>query len=338
MQNTALSFTKTETALSVQDLEQNAVGWLLDGEIRQHSQATLAVRRIVINKLLWFLKKREYHQCRVLELRQFLAYLTNGHQEPGGRWGAAADTSYNPAQAGQQQKPVRPRTVHTYHGHLRTFFRWLVTEGILDTSPMERIAAPVARTDQIQPFTPGQVNLLLQAAKHSPYPRRDYALLMFLFDTGLRASEVCSLRMSDMDLGGRRCTVLGKGNKHRTVPFGGTATKALWQYLREAPRESSDPLFFSKLGEPLTRSGLLQLIRRIGKAAKIEVARCSPHTFRHTFAVEFLRAGGNVFTLQQLLGHTSLTMTNRYVALAQADIENQHRQYSPADRLHKGWT
>jgi site-specific recombinase XerD len=60
-----------------------------------------------------------------------------------------------------------------------------------------------------------------------------------------------------------------------------------------------------------------------------------PHTFRHTFAVMFLRAGGNTFTLQQLLGHTSLAMTNRYVALAQADIENQHRQFSPADHLKK---
>jgi site-specific recombinase XerD len=86
----------------------------------------------------------------------------------------------------------------------------------------------------------------------------------------------------------------------------------------------------------LTRSGLLQLIRRLGKAAKIEACRCSPHTFRHTFAVEFLRAGGNVFTLKELLGHTTLTMTQRYVAIAQADIESQHRRFSPADRLKRG--
>ncbi|HZO89017.1 MAG TPA: hypothetical protein VFB38_11830 [Chthonomonadaceae bacterium] len=75
--------------LSITGLEQSAVGCLLDGEIRQHSQATLAVRRIVVNKLLWFLKKRGYAQCGVTELRQFRAYLTHGHREPGGRWGAA---------------------------------------------------------------------------------------------------------------------------------------------------------------------------------------------------------------------------------------------------------
>ena len=86
-------------------------------------------------------------------------------------------------------------------------------------------------------------------------------------------------------------------------------------------------------GAGLTRTGLRVLIGRLGKVAKVETTRCSPHTFRHTFSVEFLRAGGNVFTLQQLLGHTHLHMTNRYVALAQADIENQHRQFSPVARL-----
>src|SRR5262249_54824408 len=148
-----------------------------------------------------------------------------------------------------------------------------------------------------------------------------------------RASELCGLKQRDVDFQGKRCVVLGKGNKHRTVPFGGTAARALWAYLKDDPREAGDPLFMSERGEPFTRSGLLQLMERLGKTAKRAAVRCSPHTFRHTLGVEFLRAGGNVFTLQQLLGHTDLKMTNRYVALAQADIENQHRQFSPADRL-----
>jgi integrase/recombinase XerD len=117
------------------------------------------------------------------------------------------------------------------------------------------------------------------------------------------------------------------------VSFQKTTARALWNYLREEEREPNDPLFLSERGEQLTRSGLLQLIERLGSTARITAARCSPHTFRHTFSVEFLRAGGNVFSLQQMLGHTALHMTNRYVTLAQADIENQHRQYSPVERL-----
>lgn len=322
MQNSPPSFIKTECSLATAKILRCAEGCLFSGDIDQHSSRTIGARRDIIDKRLWFLKHKSFETCGTHELRQFLGYVTNGHKEPGGRWG-------NP----HMTKPVRPRTVHTYHGHLRTFFRWLVAEGEMEASPMERIPVPTSRADQIQPFTSAQVNALLAAAKQSRHARRDEAVLYFLLDTGLRASELCSLKIKDVDMTGRRCTVLGKGNKHRLINFQKTTAKALWQFLKEDAREPEDPLFISERGDPLTRSGLLQLIERLGTAAKISTARCSPHTFRHTFAVEFLRAGGNVFSLQQMLGHTSLHMTNRYVALAQADIENQHRQYSPVERL-----
>jgi site-specific recombinase XerD len=299
-------------------------GWLLACEIAQHSKRTIGNRRSILDKFIWFLKQRGYSTCGTLELRQFLAYLNKGHTQAGGRWGNS-----------QQTRPVRPRTVKDYHNHLRTLFRWIVAEGGMEVSPMVRIPAPTARPDQIQPFTPAQVQALLAAAKQSTHARRNEALVWFLLDTGIRASELCALTGKDVDFQARRCVVLGKGNKHRTVPFGGTAARALWNYLKDEPHEPEEALFLSERGEALTRSGLLQLIERLGKAAKIDAIRCSPHTFRHTFAVEFLRAGGNVFSLQQLLGHTDLKMTNRYVALAQADIEAQHRQFSPADRLKR---
>jgi site-specific recombinase XerD len=326
MQKTALRFTKNEASIGVAKLERYAEGWLLDGEIRQHSQQTLTTRKIITSKLVWFLRHKEYEECGLMELRQFLAYLTKGHLEPGGRFG-------NP----HLTQPVRPRTVKDYHSHLRTFFRWLVDEGGVDACPMDGIAPPIARADQIQPFTETQVAALMQAARKSRHPRRDEALVLFLLDTGVRASELAGLRMENVDLTGKRAVVLGKGNKHRTVYFGRATTKALWQYLNAEPREVTEPLFHSdrgpQAGEPLSRWGVRQIIERMGVVAKVEATRCSPHTFRHTFAVSFLRNGGNVFTLQQLMGHTSTAMTQRYVALAQADIEQQHRQFSPVDRI-----
>lgn len=202
---------------------------------------------------------------------------------------------------------------------------------------MESIAAPIARADQILPFSDAQVEAILAKSKLTWHAKRDEAIVRMLYDTGMRNTELCTLRMKDLDIGGRRCMVLGKGNKHRTIYFGRQTAKALWNYLRECPREPEETLFYSdrgsKAGDALTRSGLRFLIIRLGKAAKIEVTRCSPHTFRHTFAVQFLRAGGNVFSLKEILGHTTLTMVNRYVALAQADIEYQHRMFSPGDRL-----
>ncbi len=273
-----------------------------------------------MDKFLWFFHKHSYSSCGVSELRRFFAYLNTGHEEPGGRWG-------NP----QQTKPLRPITVKTFHNHLCTFFNWLVKEEIIASSPMEKIPKVVARQNQIQPFTDEQLRAILQAAKSSQHRRRDEALVYFLLDTGLRATEVCNLRMQDVDYAGYRCTVFGKGNKSRTAHFGRAASKVLWQYLREEKREASAPLFLAdrgtRAGDPLTRSGLFQLIQRLGKKAGIQATRCSPHTFRHTFAVQFLRNGGNTFTLKEMLGHTNLHMPNRYVALAQADIQNQHRQF-----------
>ena len=325
MKNSPPRLAISDGCIEVVELEHYADGWLLSCEIDQHSTRTIGNRRDILKKFFWFLRYKRLAQCGTMELRGFLAYLTNGHKEFGGRWG-------NPSQT----RPVTSRTVKDYHGHLRTFFRWVVEEGGLEVSPLERIPVPVDRADIVEPFTTEQVNSLLAAAKRSRHARRDEALLLFLLDTGVRASELCALRLSDVDMSQKRATVMGKGHKSRPVYFGRTTARALWSYLKEDERTPEDPLFVSERGEALTRSGLLQLIERLGGEAQIRSARCSPHTFRHTFAVSFLRNGGNQFTLMQLLGHTNLQMTARYVKLAQADVENQHRQYSPVEGLRRG--
>ncbi len=131
--------------------------------------------------------------------------------------------------------------------------------------------------------------------------------------------------------------VLGKSGKYRTVYIGRSTSKALWQYLWARRAKSHEPLFTSKRGtstsEALTRSGILQLFDKLGHEANVQGVRCSPHTFRHTSALMFLRNGGNVFTIKEILGHTSLAICNRYVAIAQADIGQQQRRFSPTDNL-----
>lgn len=326
MKKNSTSLNDSETSIPVADLARHAEDWLLDGEIRSLSKATLDNRQRFLKKLLWFLNERGFDSCGLGQLRAFLAYLNTAHETPEGRWGDA-----------RRKEKVRPRTTHTYFSLARCFFAWLVEEGVLDSSPLAAMKPPIVRSDQIQPFTPDQIQALLSAARRTKHPRRDVALVLFLLDMGARVSEVCSLKIRDVDLQGRRCTVQGKGNKTRTICFGRNSTKALWTYLREEPRDPEEPLFIADrgfgAGGQFTRFGIRQLVERLGKDASLEACRCSPHTFRYTFAVEFLRSGGNVFSLQQLLGHTILHMTNRYVALAQADIEHQHRQFSPGDRI-----
>ncbi|MBV9865373.1 MAG: tyrosine-type recombinase/integrase [Abitibacteriaceae bacterium] len=310
--------------LALRDIESLAEEWLLDCEYRLHSPQTLQTRRVFLTNLCWFLKHRHYQTCGTRELKEFLHYLRHGHEE-GGRWGRK-----------HLNKPVRPVTVKDYHVCLSTFFKWLVAEGILPTSPMERIPRPVVRFEEKQPLTPAEVKALFGAARKSLHPQRNELILLLLLDTGIRASELCGLKVQDMDLNRRFCSVLGKGNKRRVVYFGVSTGSALRVYLRQRAGRAEEPLFLSIVPgvteRPLTRSGLLKLIERLANAAGIQRS-CSPHVLRRTFAIQWLRGGGDIFALQSMLGHTNLQMTQRYLSLARADIEAQARQFSPADQL-----
>jgi len=321
--------------LAVGELEHLAREWLFDCEYRQHSKSTLANRRLYLDKLIWFLESRNDTHCSLSQLRHFFAYLTTGHEKVGGRWGSE-DTSQH-RRCHFAYKPLRPSTVATYHRHIKAFFNWCVREEFLEVSPMTRIAPPVARADQIQPFTLEQVRSLILASKRTRNAERDQTIVRVLVDTGMRASELCSLKMEQLDLFGQRAIILGKGNKHRTVHFGSKTARMLRTYLKDEHRTPAETLIQADknqyAGQPLTPNGLRQIIENLGKLAGLQAVRCSPHTLRHTFAVEFLRNGGDVFSLKEILGHSSLHMTNRYVALAQADIEKQQRRFAPGDRL-----
>lgn len=315
------SYTAT---IAIDRLEKFAADWILEGEFRSHSPKTVENRRIFVKNLLWFLNTNNHQSVDSRSLKEFFIYLSKPH--PEGRWG-------NP----RLTKPLRPISEKDYFVNFKIMFNWLAAEGLIEVSPMSKFAPPVVRESQIQPFSTSQVTDLLAAAKKSTHPRRDVAILSLLFDTGIRASECCNLKLKDIDLNARCVSILGKGEKRRTVFFGKATAKAVWQFVRSEERELEDWLFIcdrgTKKGEALQRNGLLQLIQRLGQAAKIRGVRCSPHTLRHTYAVSFLRAGGNVFTLKQSLGHTDLEMTQKYVMVAQADLEAQAKMYSPLDRL-----
>lgn len=194
---------------------------------------------------------------------------------------------------------------------------------------------PIARSDQIQPFSQEQISAFLLATKRSRSPLRNEAIILLLLDTGIRNAELCGLRRRDVDLPGKRITVLGKGDKRRSIFFSRVTSRALNAYMKDRKGAPSDPLFFSVRDEVMTGSGLQQLIRRLATVAGIEGVRCSPHTFRHTCALWFLKNGGQVFALKEMLGHTNLQMTLRYVNLAEADVQDQHRQYGAVLRLDR---
>ncbi len=312
---------------SLEQLETHAAGWVLDAEIRQLAPRTLAARRELARLLLWYLREYGHPRLDPDTVRAFLAHLTTGYTRPGGRWGNGTST-----------RPMRPATHRHYHVRLHGLCTYMIQEGLIPVSPLDGVPATRAVQDQVQPFRADEIDALRAAAKNSTHPARDDALLLFLLDTGARVSEAAALRFADLDMAGRSCRVLGKGNKQRTLYFGAQTTRALWAHTRQLyradPPPGTSPVWRSgrgaRKGDALTRSGIERVITRLARAAGL-TGRCHPHRFRHTFAISFLKNGGNLYSLMSILGHTSPAMTQRYVALAQADIEAQHRRYGPVD-------
>lgn len=278
-----------EMRVAVSDLERLATEYLLDCEYRGHQPHTVANNRTFLANFCWFLRQKCRGICGRQEIKQFLHYL---QQEPGegGRWGIP-----------RLNKPLRPITARTYHRCLMTYFRWLVEEEVLRASPMEKIKAPTVRNTLKEPLNDEQVKAMLEAARTSTNRHRDTALLMFLLDSGCRAAEVCNLRMRDVDLKNRSARVIGKGNKIRAVYWGVGTSKALLRYLRGQERLPDATLFIglrgTQAGEPLSPSGLLQLMQRLGDKAGV---KCSCHDWRRTFAVRTLNAGANLIAVSRI--------------------------------------
>lgn len=162
--------------------------------------------------------------------------------------------------------------------------------------------------------------------------------MITLLDTGLRLSEVAGLRMADAHIDEGYLKVMGKGAKERIVPIGSVAQKILLRYIyhfRSARLAAEDDRVFLTLeGRAMSDDAVQLMIRRL--AQKSGVRRLHAHLCRHTFATNYLVNGGDVFTLQQILGHTTLEMVKRYVNLASAHVRVQHRKFSPMDRINLG--
>lgn len=228
-----------------------------------------------------------------------------------------------------REQGAKPLTLSTYHSRLKVWFDFLVKEGELEASPLAKIPRPKMTQDQINPFTKEQIEALLLLAKSE----RDRAMILFMVDTGVRVSELCGLKVKDVDMANRRAVVLGKGNKFRAVHFGVRTARAIWPLVHKS--EPENPLFTSMFGGHLGRTAPFQMLKKLAKRAKITNVRCSPHTMRHTFAIMFLRNGGNIFALKELLGHADLKMCMKYLAISEADTADQHKKFSPGDSLKK---
>ncbi len=225
------------------------------------------------------------------------------------------------------RQTLAPESIAGYVRGLKAFGNWCAAEELGTAPGFRALRRPRVPRRLIAPFTDAELQRLLAIAEP-----RERAIVLLLLDTGLRLAEVTPLRVGDLRPDGT-IRVMGKGSKERIVPLGVTARRAVVRYVagRGAARPG-DALFVGARGRPIQRRTLQRAIADLGRRAGVGT-RCSPHTFRHTFARSFLVNGGDVFSLQQILGHTTLDMVRRYVSLTEADLVARHRAASPADRL-----
>ncbi len=225
-------------------------------------------------------------------------------------------------------------TVAHYYRVLHTFFNWLVAEEFIEVNPLGVIKSPKQERKVIQALTAEEVKALLRQASSKTFlHRRNRAIVMMLLDTGMRVSELANLVADDVDMNtGAILVRKGKGNKQRVVRIGNRTQKALWAYLSSRRGGSTYGLFTDGGGKRLTVGAIKLMIRRLGRRAGLKNVHV--HRLRHTFAISFLRAGGDVFSLQYLLGHSTLHMTQRYLQSLNADdAMRAHQKHSPLDKM-----
>jgi integrase/recombinase XerD len=225
------------------------------------------------------------------------------------------------AAGSDKRPPVAPTTLQRKLACMRSFYRHLRREELLDRDPTADLQGPPRGKRLPHVLSRDQVaHLLAQPLGTSPAALRDRALLELMYACGLRASEAVGLDLEAIDLDDGVLRAFGKGSKERIVPIGGKALAALRVYLlRGRPalvgvREQSR-VFVNQRGGPLSRQGLYKIVQRHARSAGLE-GRMSPHTLRHTFATHLLAGGCDLRSLQEMLGHADIATTQIYTHLS----------------------
>src|SRR3954470_3360612 len=237
--------------------------------------------------------------------------------------------------AGDGEKPpVAPATLQRKVACLRSFYRHLRRQDVLEDDPTANLRAPKQSRRLPQVLSRDEVAKLLDQPRGTEPPAlRDRALLEVMYACGLRASEAIDLDVADLDLDARVLRARGKGNKERLVPVGSEAARALGVYLaRGRPKLVGDRyesrLFVNHRGGGLTRQGLYKIVQRYAASAGL-ASKMSPHTLRHTFATHLLAGGCDLRSLQEMLGHADVATTQLYTHLSADRLKDVYFEAHP---------
>lgn len=274
------------------------------------SATTRASYRLDLALFETFLKQRKIGfpaQVKPLHVREFLQWLRTSRS---------------------------PSTVARKLAAVRGLFKFLEGQQAIERSPTAFIETPRLWRRLPQTLSVQEIEQLLSSVSAEGLGLRDLAIIELLYGTGLRVSELVSLESVNLNIEAGFLRCIGKGNKERIVPLGRRATEALLRYMNaERPRlvarhPESQTVFVNRRGQRLTRQRIWQLLRHYAKAGLIAKA-IGPHTLRHSFATHLLERGADLRTVQELLGHASVSTTQRYTHVDRARLKSVHEQYHP---------
>lgn len=234
-------------------------------------------------------------------------------------------------------KGLSARSVNNTVRNMRIFFNYLVRERVITYSPMDAVSYQTQPEADFELFTDRDVERLLSAPNRRVYTgRRDYCMMLVMIDCGLRIKELVNLRASDVNLRNRQIIVRAenaKNNTTRIVPISPKTAKELEQLMSYMDVGEDDFLWLTQFGERYFGDSFAKLLKIYAKRAGVVGPRVSPHTFRHYFAVKYLRQGGDLIALSRILGHSSLDVTKIYVRYVDEDLQEQHDKASPVSGL-----
>jgi integrase/recombinase XerD len=292
-------------------LSQAIEGYILDRLAGGYSPATMDIHKVFLSRLDGYLQSPVLNKITPADLNRFMVWL---------------QSEYVPNRMSGDTSPLAPASIDGAWRAIRSFYKW-AAEALQINRPDAGLKRPRYKPAQVSALSQADIKAILRATEGRQYTRRNKAIILLMLDTGLRVGETCRLTVQDINNETGEILVVpyrsGLKSRPRSVWIGKAARRALWLYRAGDPKKARDSLF------DMTPIAIRLMLRRAGIAAK--VADVHPHRLRHTFAIVYLRNGGDVFTLQRLLGHSDLSMVRHYLDLAQADDENAHRKASPVD-------
>lgn len=270
------------------------------------SKNTALAYRTDLNTYLKFLedKKINYETITHLEITDFLWHL-------------------------QQQLNFKPTSVYRMIESIRQFYKFLIAENFIKIDPTINLAAPKLPEMLPEMLTNEEVTKLLNSVSGSDnLSIRNRAMLELLYATGLRVSELISLKFANVDIEECFVKIFGKGNKERLVPFGQKAQLYLKRYLRVRKNTKSEFIFLTRLNKPISRIEFWRQLKQIAIKAGI-MKNITPHTLRHSFATHLLTGGADIRFVQEMLGHSSISTTQIYTHISQERLKEQHKKFHP---------